>query len=491
MKNMKKLFNLLLVLVMIIAVPVFAESGTNASPNTSGKITITNAVDGEKYSVYKIFDLESYDTEAKAYSYTISSSSPWYTYITTGAGKAYFTVTAKDGVNYVTWKSVEGEDDADRAKAFAEAALAYAKKNSITATKTDTAADGKAEFTELNLGYYLVDSAAGQLCMLNTTVPSIEIEEKNGIPEVDKVEETVNPGDTETVNSRKVGDVVKYTVTLTSVKDMTNVGFYDTMSTGLDLNDGFTVTLVDGETTTTIAKNDTTGYKVTNPEGYTFELTVADSVVKGVSASAYITVEYSATVNNKAVVNKAETNTAQVVYGESNKPKGDKVTVETYVHEFSLIKSNGQTGDALKYLEGATFKLYTDEDCTKQVYVTEIEEGHYQVSATSTKELITSVSTETGVVIEGLANGTYYLKEIDPPVGYNRLATPVEVKIEVENGKEETISTTPITVVNTTGAVLPSTGGMGTILFVVIGSILALGFGIILITKFRMSKISA
>ena len=59
MKNMKKLFNLLLVLVMIIAVPVFAESGTNASPNTSGKITITNAVDGEEYSVYKIFDLES------------------------------------------------------------------------------------------------------------------------------------------------------------------------------------------------------------------------------------------------------------------------------------------------------------------------------------------------------------------------------------------------------------------------------------------------
>lgn len=93
--------------------------------------------------------------------------------------------------------------------------------------------------------------------------------------------------------------------------------------------------------------------------------------------------------------------------------------------------------------------------------------------------------------MDGLDSGTYYLKEMEAPLGYNKLDTVVTVVIN-ESGKLNVTTEKPdgadqIQVENKSGAELPTTGGIGTTIFYVVGSILLVGAGILLVTKKRMS----
>lgn len=167
-KAMKKLMAALLAVAMVcaMAIPAFAVSGS--SPADKGSITISKAVAGETYTLYKMFDLNSYDTEADTYSYTVVSD--WEDFFKNGAaGNSY--ITLENG--HPTW--IDGKDAAE----FAKAALAYATEKSITATKTVIANSNTVSFTGLDLGYYLVDTSLGALCGLNTTKPDVTINEKN------------------------------------------------------------------------------------------------------------------------------------------------------------------------------------------------------------------------------------------------------------------------------------------------------------------------
>lgn len=145
-----------------MAVPAFAE--TNA---TKGSITISNTVKDETYTIYRMFKLDSYNAESKTYSYTVESA--WENFFQTGAGKDYITLTN----GHPTW--TEGAD----AAAFAKAALAWAKTNNIGHTDQTSATSTNVTFSNLKLGYYLVDSSLGALCGLNTTNPDATIKEKN------------------------------------------------------------------------------------------------------------------------------------------------------------------------------------------------------------------------------------------------------------------------------------------------------------------------
>lgn len=159
MKYMKKLMTLLAVLTLALAmaVPAFAASGTASS---TGKITIDNAVTGTTYKAYRIFDLESYDTDKNAYSYKLNSAwNGFPTYSTTIDGN---TVSATDffsvnSAGYIEWKDTKKDAGAD----FAKLAKAFVDANSIACDKKETASGATVTFTDLTLGYYLVDTSLG------------------------------------------------------------------------------------------------------------------------------------------------------------------------------------------------------------------------------------------------------------------------------------------------------------------------------------------
>jgi len=149
-------------------------------------------------------------------------------------------------------------------------------------------------------------------------------------------------------------------------------------------------------------------------------------------------------------------------------------------------------GKTLKYLDGAEFVL-VDSDGTTEIpvlYDTQNKSYYPQGSAEGTAENIVSVENEIGVVIRGLDNQTYYLKEVNAPTGYNPLTSLVELTVEQDTTGEAMITITEkskVKIANNAGTVLPSTGGMGTTLFYVIGSILVIGAGVLLVVRRRMN----
>ncbi|MBR4000705.1 MAG: hypothetical protein IKI93_20440, partial [Clostridia bacterium] len=181
MKNMKKVISFMLVLLMALSM-----SATVFAADETGSITINGVSEGNTYTIYKLLDLESYDTDTGAYSYKVNSA--WTGFFATDEAKAYFTV---DEQGYATWKATE---DDDTVAAFAKLALAYAKveaneiapvkssKNDgefvITTDQETEITSGK--FSGLELGYYLIDSTMGALCGLTTTNPDASINAKNG-----------------------------------------------------------------------------------------------------------------------------------------------------------------------------------------------------------------------------------------------------------------------------------------------------------------------
>lgn len=200
-KTFKKLFAALLAAALVLAMAVPAFAVTNA---TKGSIKIDHTVSGETYTIYRMFKLDSYNAESNTYSYTVESD--WEGFFKTGAGGNYITL---DGQNHPTWTAAD-ENDSTTVAAFAKAALAWAADKKISGTK-ETATGGTVTFSNLDLGYYLVDSSLGALCGLNTTNPDATIKEKNEKPEIKKEVQT-SAGDWSSENNAKIGDTVEYKV---------------------------------------------------------------------------------------------------------------------------------------------------------------------------------------------------------------------------------------------------------------------------------------
>ena len=177
---MKKLFAVLLTLVLVLSM------GTIALAAGDGSITVDNAVNGEIYTIYKMFSYEPVDGSATQGRYTVVSA--WSDFIAEGGdGAAYLEIDKEAGT--IVWKGNKDDDgnpDATEVAALAKAAVAYATTNKITATDTDTAKNGKAEFTGLELGYYAVDTSLGTICSLTTTNKTAKVSEKNNGATIDK-----------------------------------------------------------------------------------------------------------------------------------------------------------------------------------------------------------------------------------------------------------------------------------------------------------------
>lgn len=491
MKYMKKLMTLLAVLTLALAmaVPAFAASIT-------GTITIDNAVTGTTYKAYRIFDLESYDTDKNAYSYKLNSAwNGFPTYSTTIDGN---TVSATDffsvnSAGYIEWKDAKKEAGAD----FAKLAKAFVDANSIACDKEETASGATVTFTDLTLGYYLVDTSLGSLCSLDTTDPSVTIKEKNSDTTIEKkIVITGITGDEKVdSNSAGIGDTVNFKITIT-VKDgdPKNYVLHDNLS-GLTFNpDSLEVKV--GATKLTA----NTDYTLeTNPaDGDSFDVKFTNGKLK---PNDVVVVTYSATVAADATIAGAgNKNTAKLEYNGKHSTEEETTTYvwKLNVHKYTLDSTNKEVA-----LSGAKFVLYRmDGGARKYAKLTNNKIDGWVNDKGNATTLETSGTGD--ILIEGLNVGTYYLEETEAPAGYNKLTEPIEVEItattSVTSGSETVqyknsseTSYTPATdatvkVLNSAGTQLPSTGGIGTTLFYVIGGVLMAVAAVLLVTKKRMNN---
>ena len=468
---------LALMLAVCMIVPAMAEGGP-------GSITINDAVVGQTYTIYQILDLESYNASANAYAYKATTA--WNTFINSDAIKG--TYVEVDAQGYVTWK-----DGADAA-AFAKAAQQYAKDNSIANQGTVTAATTTVNFTGLDLGYYLVDSTLGTLCALDTTNPDVTMKEKNQVPTNVKTVEEDRTGDYGTTNDADIGQTVNFKSTITAQAGAENYVFHDTMSAGLTYTGVGTITL----NGTTVPES---SYTVTAPatDGDTFDVTFTQAFCDTLKANDKIVISYTATVNENAVVGlPGNPNESKLSYGDSSVAGGEhNVTppskTVTYTWDLDVLKY--ANGDETVVLADAQFVLLNK---TKDKVATIVDgkvTGWVNVPTAAEGETITwpantvlTTDAQGKIEIDGLDADTYYLREVKAPDGYNKLANDVTVEITGSTTVEGALTYTTVVakVNNQSGTELPSTGGIGTTVFYVVGGLLVVGAFILLVSKRRV-----
>lgn len=501
MKNITRVLALLLALILVLGLVVtgFAEG---VGETETGTITITNTKKDQTYTIYKVLTLESYDTGKQAYSYK-PASEQWKTFLTTGDGKDYVTITAENNADnveagYVTWKAVADETEitkAARVAEFAKKALAYAKQENITSNGTSTANADNAtvEFNSLSLGYYLVDSSLGTLCSLNTTKPNVEIAEKNDVPTNKK--EVKEGNNWVTSNDANIGDTVEFQSTITAKLGADSYVFHDTMSEGLTFN-STSVTVTKGGTEVAAEGNYTLKTTTTEiTDGCTFEIVFNQTFCDTLNKDDTIVITYSATLNEKAKIGTDEnTNVSKLSYGDNNTTNPSQTTTKTW--EVKVFKFHKKSETVNTPLSGATFKLSKDEQGTTLISLVKVENTTditYRVAKADATGATTAITTtETGkFTIQGLDSGIYYLTETKAPGGYNKLKAAVKITIANDGTvkvDDKDVTNNEVLVENKTGAEMPSTGGIGTTVFYVVGGILAVGAAVLLVTKKRMER---
>lgn len=495
MKHTRQFFALLLALVLTLGLCATAF----ADETKPGSITISNPAQGKTYEVFKLLDVaaDESDLANKGFIYKLTADD-WATFITTvqdGSGENYFNLFENGGMTYVLANENLKPGIAD----FAAKAKAYAEEKNLQPVQTATASDGnELTISGLDLGYYLVRSDLGILCSLDTTAPNAEVREKNEATVIVKnVEDT-----TKKQNVAEIGTYVKFTIRIT-VKDKAPVNYklVDEMTEGLTFVKNETYPLTVTVNGSALAAENYNVAETTEPRGFTLTFNNnAEGSASILKTGDVVTVTYYAQINENAkIADEANVNKAKVEYGTNSHTEYD--TTETYVWKMNIVKYTMEQ-ETEKKLAGATFQLSRDEAGAQVIKLVKVGDTTYRLALpTETEGVVDTITTgETGeLVINGLADGTYYLTETKAPRGYNLLREPVKVKIDhtTANGKltetsfvadqTETDTSGVVKVENNAGAELPSTGGIGTTVFYVLGSAMALGAVILLVTKKRMA----
>lgn len=506
-KTIQKLMAALLAVAMLcaMAIPAFATDGdatATAAATGTGSITIENAVTNQTYKIYRILNLE-YHADTNSYRYTANGA--WKGFILRENNN--FKLDKETGA--VTWINTNPENNGTAIQQIANSAGKYAEY-----TPNNVQEDGSAKangitltFSNLPLGWYLVvsdlvDLDKGALCSIDTTDPTVEIREKNSNSTLDK---SILEGEQLlSVNNAGIGDVVNFQLDIV-VKDGQPKGYvvHDKMSEGLTFNsNSVSVRHSDGNA----SGNLTTGYTLdTHPgDGCTFEVKFDDGTLK---PNDMVTISYTATVNNKAVIaGSGNTNEAYLQY--NNNKTTVKHTTTTYVWGMGVRKfANLGTDKEDTPLAEAEFQLYKMDGETKK-YAKFAETGTntsiYKLTGwtnNATEAIKVKTPANGNITFEGLDAGTYYLEETKAPVGYNKLTAPITVVISshlpdaadgtasytVTADGAETSSYT-VRVENKAGTELPSTGGIGTTIFYVVGGGLMVAAIVLLVTKKRMEN---
>ena len=478
MKLSRKILSLVLALVMVmgLAATAFAEEGGETT--TNGSITITNALGGETYNAYQILYLESYNAEKKIYAYKANSA--WEEWLRTQT-----TYVSFDSQGYVTW--VEGARAAD----FAKAAKGQLSGKTADGHVTPTA-DESATISNLKLGYYLVDSTVGALCELNTTKPGVTITDKNQTPTIEKKVQEDSDGNWGDVNDADIGQIVKFKSTVSAKPGARKYVVHDKMDVALKF-DSVTSITAGSKTLTEGAGSDYTVVTTDLTDECTFHIVFAETYLNSIAADTDIVINYTAKLTSDAVAGTGYDNDTWLDYGDNQHTEHDSTT--TYTWKLPIYKYH-MVGETKKALPGAEFILYKGSEENREYAL--VTNGKLTGWTKTKTEATKLVSDNNGMIeVEGLDADTYYLEETKAPGGYNKLAGPVKVVIShtvTDEGthmthtlKQDTIDVGRVEIENKSGTELPETGGIGTTIFYVLGSILVIGAVVLLITKKRMS----
>lgn len=467
MKTMKKLSAVVLALVMTLALAVTAFADT-------GSITISNPQGDHTYTAYKIFDVT---YSGDNYSYTISDTDPAFS-----AVKKYADVPA----NGLTLTAVANTNKYNVSidTSFSAASFAQYLKANVKSLGTGTAfaKDGDTvKASNLALGYYFVSGTSGTVCEL-ATAKDIQIRDKNEAPQIEK---SVDDAD----RTVEIGQKLSYTITgkVPSTKGYTEFTYQvtDTMTKGLTFNEDVKVTI--GGTDVTAAATITN-----NENGFVASVNMKDYQEQ---IDAPVVITYTATVNENAIVNDKETNTATLKYSDNpaDKTSFKESKVEVEVFSFNIVINKYATGNENTKLAGAKFVLKNAE--SKYYKYDAVTKAVTWVAA---KADATEVSTDANGAarFNGLQAGTYHLEETVAPTGYNQLTTDITIVLNTDGsatidgaasapGTDRSLTTG---VANSTGTMLPETGGTGTMIFVILGALAVICAGVFLVTNKRMSK---
>lgn len=495
MKLIKKIAAIMFAFMMVVSMSCNVKADDATTPTTGeGKITINNAIPKQTYKLYRLLDLESYsvneDGQKENGNYSYKPASKWKTFLEgDGIRDVYFTF--ENG--YASWKK-----DAN-VETFAKLAIEHANKENavIKPEETEVAAaaiegnnTSTVTFKNLPLGYYLVDSSVGSLCGLDTAVKEVTIDEKNGVPSVEKKVSNSENGTFGESSTASIGDTVYFKTTITAQQGAQNYVLHDKMTDGLKFNGKVEVKKGESPVATSNYTLKTSGFN----DDCTFEIEFGQTFCDDLQKDEKITVTYSATLNENAVIgNDANTNTNKTLLSYGDSQKTTEVTTNTKTFKMDVFKYTENRTDKTKKdgLADAVFTLKKGGETNTINFVKETSDENngdiYRVANTGDANITTNKSGK--FTIKGLSAGTYKLEETKQPAGYNKLKNPVTVVIDNDgNVKVDDANADPVEVENKTGTVLPSTGGAGTTMIYLIGGALVLGSGVVLATKRRVKN---
>lgn len=494
MKRIKKLAAAMLTAIMMMTMTVTAYAAGSCT------LTVTTKGDqdlnGQTINLYKLFDVtESKSGETTNYAYTINDT---YKGALASVLNIQENSTNEQIVQAVADLKAEPENQVQN---FANKFTAKALTDKLGVTKTSgkiTESKTSYEFTGLDAGYYLVYVTGGK-------------EIQSSLVTVDKDTNTVNlkteaPSITKTADKDTVsiGQVVTYTVT-GSIPDTTGYAQYqyiihDELTKGLDFVNDANGTALEAGATTVNVEVALKGATDASTAPATASLDTANNKKMSLDLSAWVranqtnkgkefTVIYYAKVNANAVV--TEKNNATLEYGNNPDDTTTTTPSEAKTPTYPLDIKKFKKGST-EMLSGAKFELYKNEADAKageNAIKVSGSDGNYVVDPKSTNTVFESVASIDGkdynLHLNGLAAGNYWLKETEAPAGFNKLTDPIKVTIAKSTdgdesnwtiSKGETVEKDKIIdIENSTGSILPSTGGTGVIVFAGVAILLVFG----------------
>lgn len=509
----KKLFSILLVVALCMAMTVPALAAG------SGKITVSGTTSGMKYDIYKIMDLSYVSGK---YTYTIDSD--FEAFFKTSPGSGYIVDTNSGSLNQIIVNGGRKYINITSANIaqFTADAMNYATKTSnpkIAYDAQKTATGSSVTFSGLDLGYYLLfPEGAAEITGSYASVASIDSTDT----EAEVAVKADTPSITKTIDDQSVdvGQTVTYTIT-GKVPTTTGYTAYiwqvsDTMDAGLTFDSTATINVTINNTKQTLSKvTDTPDadleYKVSN-NGFVFYM---DATKHQADAGKNVVITYSPVVNSGAVITQTKN---QAVLTYSNNPYDVTKTAttppvdkEVWSNKIVIDKYDAADGTKANKLEGAEFvlyklvgserKYYKYDSTTDSVSWVSLGTAAANVTALAVKSaadagtITKAVTNGSGAAtFVGVEDGTYMLQEILAPVGYNM---PIDGGTEDASVSVAGTGTTykvgvtgTAQIGNSAGTILPSTGGMGTTLFYVIGATLALAGATVLLKKRRKTDLA-
>jgi len=501
-----KQFKTLLAMVLALTLALSLSTAFAAAQNVGGgegSVSVTTNWNGQTYTLYKLFDAEITLNAAGDAIAAINYKLPAGKDLT---GNAYFEVDTNG--NVVAKSGVVNE------WAKEEAARTWARSFGTQIGTPITAAsnnDPDVSWTNIPYGYYYVDSTLGAFITVNTTNPDVEIADKNNPPSLDKsitgvkdennatdgsifdateTAETTDPGDGSNEHAiAQVGDTITYSIVIVAKPGAQNYVLTDTMDNGLTPPAATGVSVMVGETDLkALTAGDGKAATVSVSE-QTITVNFAQAYLDTITADTTITVTYTATLNDQAVVaTDSNDNTATLTWGHDNNSNYTTDDSKVWTAKIGVNKKIGS--DTGSPLQGAGFVLrkqgtheyyHLKADGTVEWVTLADDEAAVQAAKGSTIDEHISIANGTVPAFSGLPNGTYELVESTVPDGYNK-TTIDPIEIEEDDVTADNLAQTS-TVVNNAGAVLPTTGGIGTTIFYIAGIVMVLGAAAIVIAR--------